>query len=321
MASARTVIPPFRHLVHRFSDPEQFGIAVSGARLTVDYLARQSESTRVEQFQSPAWALDFHEAQVKACVQGAIPPGWASIGMMRSAAPSSWYGTPGGAGVLACTPPGETIDGCFNPGFSCMAVNVPLAVWEQCRTVAGSECAFASGVVLRLPPPLYARLDRQICETRRLLRDAHRATVAERAGADLAAQIVTTAWEIADFRAAPRESLRNRARLARRAEAWMRGHLAEPIRIPDVCLALRVSRRELEYAFRTVFDQSPRDFLHSLRLNAVRRALRADPHASILDIALAHGVTHLSRFAANYRARFGENPSLTPRADFSRVRY
>ena len=34
--------PPFRHLVHRLNDPEQFGLAVTGARLVADFLARQS---------------------------------------------------------------------------------------------------------------------------------------------------------------------------------------------------------------------------------------------------------------------------------------
>jgi AraC family ethanolamine operon transcriptional activator len=92
----------------------------------------------------------------------------------------------------------------------------------------------------------------------------------------------------------------------------MRDHLAEPIRVPDVCLALSVSRRELEYAFRATFDQSPRDFLHALRLNAIRRALlRGDVRAPIVHIALDHGITHPGRFAADYRALFGEPPSET----------
>ena len=78
--------------------------------------------------------------------------------------------------------------------------------------------------------------------------------------------------------------------------------------------ALRVSRRELEYAFRTVFDQSPRDFLHLLRLNAVRRALRRGaPGDTILRVLLDHGFTHPGRFAADYRAIFGEQPSETLR--------
>ncbi|RYD48861.1 MAG: helix-turn-helix domain-containing protein [Verrucomicrobiaceae bacterium] len=112
-------------------------------------------------------------------------------------------------------------------------------------------------------------------------------------------------------------SLRNRARLARRAEAWMRDHLADAVQVPDLCLALHVSRRELEYAFRSVFDQSPREHLEALRLNAILRALlHRDSDGSrntIITIAYAHGVRHLGRFAATYRSLFGEKPSETRR--------
>jgi AraC family ethanolamine operon transcriptional activator len=95
----------------------------------------------------------------------------------------------------------------------------------------------------------------------------------------------------------------------------MHEHLEENIRMEDVCLALHVSRRELEYAFRTVQDQSPRDYLQTLRLNAIRRVLlRVENHdASIIDVAQAHGMTHLGRFAAHYRSLFGESPSVTLR--------
>ena len=78
--------------------------------------------------------------------------------------------------------------------------------------------------------------------------------------------------------------------------------------------ALRVSRRELEYAFRTVLDLSPHEFFHNLRLNAVRRALlRRDPGDTILRILLDHGLTHPGRFATDYRTMFGEQPSETLR--------
>ena len=79
-----SIAPTFRHLVHRLSDPEQFGIAVSGVNLTVDFLAPQKMPTRVEQFQAPEWTLDFHEAHVKARVYGPLPPGWVSLGLMAS---------------------------------------------------------------------------------------------------------------------------------------------------------------------------------------------------------------------------------------------
>ena len=198
-----------------------------------------------------------------------------------------------------------------------MAVNVPVAVWERCRALAGIErSAFGTAAAFLLPPPLYAGLERRLRATRHLLRTAamspHLAPFAAREAADLAAHLVTAAWELSAPTTSPRDSYRNRTRLARRAEAWMREHLAESVRIPDVCLALRVSRRELEYAFRTVFDESPRNYLQALRLNAIRHVLRRSRgDAPVIRTAFDHGITHLGRFAADYRALFGESPSET----------
>lgn len=307
--------PAFRHLVHRLSDPEQFGIAVSGARLVADFLSPQKEPTFVEQFQAHGWSLDFHEAHVKARLFAPLPPGWASLGLMRSPAASSWYGMAATQGVLVCNPPGEPIDGWITPGFACLAVNVPAAVWEHGRALAGiGRAGFGCFAAFHLPPPLYQRIEWQLLAIRRMLRIAattpHLEAFAVREATGFATRMVTSAWELSGKSDPPRDSFRNRIRLARRAEAWMLDHLGEAVQVPDVSLALRVSRRELEYAFRAVFDQSPRDFLEALRLNAIRRALRR-AESPVTQVALAHGVTHLSRFAANYRSLFGELPSST----------
>ena len=72
----------------------------------------------------------------------------------------------------------------------------------------------------------------------------------------------------------------------------MRAQLTEGVRIPDICLALGVSRRELEYALRFTFDQSTRDFLQRQRLNAVRRALlRRKPSDTILQLLLDYDLS------------------------------
>src|SRR5262245_45050460 len=118
------------------SDPEEFGIAISGARLTADFLASQRSPTHVEQFQTTRWTLDFHVAHVKARVRAPLPSGWASLGLMRSPVATSWYGIPVRQGMLICTPPGEAIDGYITPGFESLAVNVSPAVWEKCRIFA-----------------------------------------------------------------------------------------------------------------------------------------------------------------------------------------
>ncbi len=283
--------------------------------MAADFLSPQKEPTIVEQFQTPDWALDFHEAHVKARLFAPLPPGWTSLGLMRGTAASSWYGVAGNQGVLVCNPPGEPIDGWISPGFTCLAVSVPLGVWEQCRTLAGIEHPeFSRFTAFHLPPPVYQRVERQLLSIQHLLRNAADAPklagLAARDAAEFATSMVTGAWELSSSAEPPLDSFRNRIRLARTAEGWMRAHLAGAIQVTDVCLALRVSRRELEYAFRTTFHQSPRAFLQALRLNAIRSVLRRTS-MPVTRVALDHGVTHLGRFAANYRSLFGESPSNT----------
>lgn len=312
--------PLFRHLEHRISDPDTFGLVLPGTEMTVDFLQAQRLPARAEQFQTMEWSLEFYETHLKGRVRGPMPPGWGCVGLARSPSESQWHQLPAAEGILVCIPPEEAMDGRIAPGFACASVYVPPEVWERCRRLAGAERELYGGTAAhRLHPQLYASVERQLRYTRSALHaavaDPRHAASALRDAALYVSRIITMAWEfpVADWR--PRESQRNRARLARRAEAWMLDRLAEPVQVADVCLALGVSRRELEYAFRSAFDQSPRDHLQALRLNAVHRALcRADGASdTVIRVALDHGITHLGRFAAQYRMLFGESPSATLR--------
>jgi AraC family ethanolamine operon transcriptional activator len=310
----------FRHLAHRLDYPEEFSVAVSGASSTAAFLEPQAHPTRIEQFQSPEWAIDFHEAHVRARILACLPPGWASLGIMCGARPSPWYGFEAPQGTMVCTPPGEMIDGCTVPAFLCVSVGFSRRFWERCRQIAALErSSFGGCTAHSLPVDVFTRMLRQFRQVRRQLRQATltpnhaRQTAAE--ATRLVTEIGVTAWELSAEEARPSDSLRNRARLTRRADMWLREHLGQAVRVPDVCSALQVSRRELEYAFRHTLDLSPQEYLRTLRLNAIHRVLRGRESSdqSLLEIALEHGGTHPGRFAAQYRALFGHRPSETRR--------
>ncbi len=309
--------PAFRQAAFRLDDPDEFSVAVSGGSLRADFLSRPLRPTLIEQFQSPCWAIDFHEAHVRARIFGGLPQGWASLGIMCSPTPSTWYGMEAPSGTMVCTPPGEPIDGCTTLGFLCFSVGLSPRLWEHCRQVASPEAgAFGSVAAHHFTSSVFAHLTQQVMNLRSRLRRAQQEPALAATVANEATRLLTwlgiTAWESRTAAPPQRDTLRNRARLARSAETLMRHELGEPLQIPDLCAALRVSRRELEYAFRSTFDQSPRDFLQALRLNAIRRELQVSD-APIIDIAFQHGMSHLGRFAASYRHLFGEKPSQTVR--------
>ena len=105
-------------------------------------------------------------------------------------------------------------------------------------------------------------------------------------------------------------------RTIRRAMDLIDEHAHEPLTVEDIAEAVGASVRALQSGFRRHMGSSPMTYLRDVRLELVHQALRdADPSKglSVTDIALAHGFTHLGRFAQAYRERFGVAPSDTLR--------
>ncbi|HEC00619.1 MAG TPA: AraC family transcriptional regulator [Sphingomonadales bacterium] len=101
--------------------------------------------------------------------------------------------------------------------------------------------------------------------------------------------------------------------LAFRARQHIRHSRGVYVAVDELALELGVSRRSLEYAFRTQFDKSPAEYIRMVQLNEIRSALlsRKNTDRSIGDIAAELNIWHLSRLAQNYQKLFGELPSKT----------
>ena len=98
-----------------------------------------------------------------------------------------------------------------------------------------------------------------------------------------------------------------------RFEEVARASLGEPRTIPDICAALAIGQRTLARAVRAVRGTTPAQHLHGLALAEARAALQDPATRSVREVALRCGFRELGRFAADYRAAFGENPSETLR--------
>ncbi|MDH2355183.1 helix-turn-helix domain-containing protein [Bradyrhizobium sp. SSUT112] len=106
-------------------------------------------------------------------------------------------------------------------------------------------------------------------------------------------------------------------RIVDRIKECVFAHADDPPSIAELCRHVGVSRRTLQGCFRDALGLTPLQYLRMLRLNAVRRELRALAAArqpvSIGDVAARWGFWHWSRFTENYRQLFGELPSHTVR--------
>ena len=88
-----------------------------------------------------------------------------------------------------------------------------------------------------------------------------------------------------------------------------------PITIRALCSPVAVSERTLRNAFRETYGTSPARYFKLLRLAHVRTSLERSTHrrTTVLCEAVKAGFWHMGRFAAEYKDRFGELPSVTLR--------
>lgn len=102
--------------------------------------------------------------------------------------------------------------------------------------------------------------------------------------------------------------------VVRRAERFMRDRAATPITVTDVAAHLDITLRSLQQGFRQWRATTPQAALRRIRLDLARDLLlAADREASVTEIALSCGFSHLGRFSAYYQSAFGEPPSATLR--------
>lgn len=127
----------------------------------------------------------------------------------------------------------------------------------------------------------------------------------------------STEEEVEDAAAAvPANDKRMRRRLAiERAREYIRGHLADRIRLADLCAYAQLRARSLEYGFQEIARVSPMGYVRMLRLGEVRRLLLDSfvQTRSISAIALDTGFSHVSQFVVDYKRVYGETPSTTRR--------
>jgi transcriptional regulator GlxA family with amidase domain len=127
---------------------------------------------------------------------------------------------------------------------------------------------------------------------------------------DQLASLLVDAWVGDEGSVCP---LTGRGAWLMRAEEYLAAHVATPVSLANLSEVAGVSTRTLSRGFRERHGVGAMAFLKQRRLDAAHRALRsADPEAeSVTAVAIRCGLTHLSRFAGDYRARFGEAPSTT----------
>jgi AraC-like DNA-binding protein len=110
---------------------------------------------------------------------------------------------------------------------------------------------------------------------------------------------------------------RQHAIVMRRFRRVIEENSEQPLYIPEICKAIRVSERTLRTCCEEHLGMGPKRYLLLRRMHFARRALRraAPETATITEIATRFGFWQLGRFAAEYSLLFGESPSATLRRE------
>jgi AraC-like DNA-binding protein len=104
-------------------------------------------------------------------------------------------------------------------------------------------------------------------------------------------------------------------RAIRRVVEAMRAQPGRPFTVAELAAIAGVSIRSLQESFRRHAGMPPMTYLRHLRLARVHEHLsQADPALhTVTGIAYRYGFTHMGRFAAEYRSRYGIAPRETLR--------
>lgn len=107
-------------------------------------------------------------------------------------------------------------------------------------------------------------------------------------------------------------SLQRNRIMVRVQEYLTEDRMKSPITINEICAAVHVSRRTLQYTFTQCYGMPPKQYIQALRLNQVRRELSGNEELhTISDIAINYGFFHLALFSQSYKRLFGETPQQT----------
>jgi AraC-like DNA-binding protein len=107
-------------------------------------------------------------------------------------------------------------------------------------------------------------------------------------------------------------SIQHHSRVIARFEAVLAANRGQPLYLAEICAATGVSERTLRVCCNDYLGMGPIQYLHLRRMHLAHRAfMLADARSTtVTEIATSFGFWELGRFSVEYRALFGESPSV-----------
>ncbi|HUC11458.1 MAG TPA: helix-turn-helix domain-containing protein [Stellaceae bacterium] len=186
------------------------------------------------------------------------------------------------------------------------------------RALTGAPFAVSSSVRCWRPPPAAGR---ELCQLHaaaiRMAQARPQALVDAEAAHGLEQQLIYALVDCLSAGSAEEATpVRHRHQdVMVRFEGLLQTRPSQNLTLKEICTGLDVSERTLRTLCAEQLGMSPTGYLRLRRMSLVQRALRrGDADAvTVSEAAMRQGFRSFGRFAADYRALFGELPSVTLR--------
>ena len=306
----------------RFEDIEELNDLVQGWDFEFHQLKAGRSSAELQQLGRPEFMLTrfyfeqpYHQGGCTA--QDALTIGLTEEGIEEVT-------TPDGAvqqDDILCFPSGRELSAVSRPHFKGYSLSISEALFDEVSESCGIQVEASIGTVQQVRHCSRSNMNTLRRELGRASRSLSQIKTAENSSEtlrDLEFNLIRhLLLTITGSQPTDRLKLTNRKQIVlQRARDYMEANADKPITVLELAQASGSCVRTLEYVFCDYFDVTPKAYLKSRRLVAVRHELLRSLHSKSLinEVANRWGFWHMSQFAADYRRFFGELPSETLRA-------
>jgi len=300
----------------RFEDFEELNELVQGWDLEVRQLKAGRSPAELLQIGRPEFMLTRFYFEQPYDQSGCTAQGALTIGLIDEG--SDEVITPGGTlqqDDILCFPSGRELSCISRPHFKGYSLSISETLIDKVAESCGLQVGASIGAVQQV---LHCRRSDMNTIRRQLLAQIKKAANSPEIIRDLEFNLIRhLLLAITVSRPTDQLNLTNRKQIVlQRARDYIEANADKPITVLELAKASGSCVRTLEYVFRDYFDVTPKAYLKSRRLVAVRHELLHSLHSKPLinEIANRWGFWHMSQFAADYSHFFGELPSETLRA-------
>jgi len=297
------------------TDLEQVVEAEAGWELEWTILTPQGVEVSLQMFHTPRLQYVEDHYSSSYLIQGAQPAGTVAFALVRNASVCNFRNRVIGEDELMMLSDGQELDLLINGEHRLFTLTIEKSFFDEAffRFFGENYETLSADTLLYIREKEGDRFIREMKQWRDYfiqLQESKRPHSLQQYGA-IEIQIL---YALFDKMIVRKKLVKKREKFDfARAREVLHSNIDNVYNIGNLLDELHISARTLQYHFKQKFGLSPKQYLHHLRLNAVRKELISNSPDTLKvdDVALKYGFFHASHLGSEYKKLFGEPPSHT----------